>query len=137
MLASSDFTCGPCPTELDYEYNPLSPLTCFCAVPLGVGYRLKSPGFSDFLPYVDEFEIYLTSGLDIVLYQLYLDSFVWEEGPRLKMNLKFFPDRASIFNMSEVLRIQSMFTGWLIPDSDLFGPYELLNFSLGSYEKGM
>ncbi|KAJ0978507.1 hypothetical protein J5N97_013981 [Dioscorea zingiberensis] len=26
-----------------------------------------------------------------------------------------------------------MFTGWLIPDSDLFGPYELLNFTLGYY----
>ncbi|XVF46108.1 hypothetical protein PTKIN_Ptkin03bG0000300 [Pterospermum kingtungense] len=35
-----------------------------------------------------------------------------------------------IFNRSEVRRIRSMFTGWLIPDSDIFGPYELLNFTL-------
>ncbi|KAK8515796.1 hypothetical protein V6N12_075817 [Hibiscus sabdariffa] len=31
---------------------------------------------------------------------------------------------------SEVQRIRGMFTGWLIPDSDIFGPYELLNFTL-------
>ncbi|XP_020273382.1 probable LRR receptor-like serine/threonine-protein kinase At1g06840 [Asparagus officinalis] len=135
MSTNSNFRCQSCPTELDYEYNPKSSIPCFCAVPLGVGYRLKSPGLSDFLPYVDDFEEYLTNGLDIALYQLDIDSFIWEEGPRLKMNLKLFPDRASLFNASEVLRIRSMFTGWLIPDSDLFGPYELINFTLGSYAK--
>uniref|UniRef100_A0A2N9F247 Protein kinase domain-containing protein n=1 Tax=Fagus sylvatica TaxID=28930 RepID=A0A2N9F247_FAGSY len=31
-----------------YEYSPTSPVACFCALPLFVGYRLKSPGFSDF-----------------------------------------------------------------------------------------
>ncbi|KAM7521967.1 hypothetical protein LguiA_011869 [Lonicera macranthoides] len=50
------------------------------------------------------------------------------------MNLKIFPvyvDNSSyIFNRSEVLRIRSMFTGWLIPDSEIFGPYELLDFVL-------
>ncbi|KAJ0978506.1 hypothetical protein J5N97_013980 [Dioscorea zingiberensis] len=30
-----DINCGPCPT-VDYEYNPLSPFSCFCSVPLHV-----------------------------------------------------------------------------------------------------
>lgn len=135
MSSNSKFDCQPCPNE--YEYNPLSLIPCFCALPLGVGYRLKSPGFSNFLPYVDDFEEYLTNGLEFALTQLNIDSFIWEEGPRLKMNLKLFPNRASLFNGSEVLRIRSMFTGWLIPDSDLFGPYELINFTMGSYANGM
>ncbi|OAY66844.1 putative LRR receptor-like serine/threonine-protein kinase [Ananas comosus] len=131
--SSSKINCPPCPTDKTYEYNPLSPFSCFCAVPLGVGYRLKSPGFTDFRPYYDDFEEYLTSGLKLALYQLEIANFIWEEGPRLRMNLKLFPNN-SIFNASEVLQITSMFTGWLIPDSDIFGPYELINFTLGSYE---
>ncbi|KAI9073447.1 hypothetical protein K1719_044584 [Acacia pycnantha] len=35
-----------------------------------------------------------------------------------------------IFNRSELLRLRDQFTGWLIPDSDIFGPYELLGFDL-------
>ncbi|XP_039136107.1 probable LRR receptor-like serine/threonine-protein kinase At1g06840 [Dioscorea cayenensis subsp. rotundata] len=133
--SSSNVTpsCQPCPTDEDYEYNPLSPLSCFCSLPLHVGYRLKSPGFSDFNPYVQDFEEYLSSGLELLLYQLYIDTFSWEEGPRLGMNLKLFPSNGSRFNSSEVLRIRGMFTGWLIGDSDLYGPYELINFTLGSY----
>ncbi|KAG6631012.1 probable LRR receptor-like serine/threonine-protein kinase At1g06840 isoform X2 [Carya illinoinensis] len=119
-----------------YEYSPKSPERCFCAAPLLVGYRLKSPGFSDFRPYKSMFEYYLTSGLDLLLYQLYIENFEWEEGPRLKMYLKFFPVynnqsvNGFIFNTSEVRRIMNMFTSWSIPDSDIFGPYELLNFTL-------
>ncbi|XP_072958664.1 probable LRR receptor-like serine/threonine-protein kinase At1g06840 [Typha angustifolia] len=131
--ASSKTSCQACPNDLDYEYNPSSPLVCFCAVPLGVGYRLKSPGFTDFRPYYYDFEEYLTDGLTISLYQLRIDSFIWEEGPRLRITFKLFPNNTSLFNSSEVLRIKSMFTGWLIPDSDIFGPYELMNFNLGSY----
>ncbi|KAK7845705.1 putative lrr receptor-like serine/threonine-protein kinase, partial [Quercus suber] len=75
-----------------YENSPTSPVACFCARPLFVGYRLKSPGFSDFRPYRYEFEVFLTSRLELSLYQLYnIDSFTWEEGPRLVMHLKFFP----------------------------------------------
>ncbi|KAL0911557.1 hypothetical protein M5K25_019706 [Dendrobium thyrsiflorum] len=129
--------CNPCPSDLGYEYNPLSPLFCMCAIPLEVGYRLKSPGFSDFRPYSDSFQLYLSSGLELALYQLFIDSFIWEEGPRLRMNLKLFPNNTSLFSDSEVLRIRGMFTGWLIPDSDIFGPYELLNFTLGFYSNGI
>lgn len=114
-------------------------MDCFCAVPLLVGYRLKSPGFTDFRPYLDDFGKYLTSGLSIHINQLNY-TFQWDVGPRLRMNLKLFPlyvDKNSnhTFNGSEVLRIRSMFTGWNIPDDDLFGPYELMNFTLsGPYQ---
>lgn len=133
-IASNDTTanCGPCSTFL--EINPYSPFTCFCSMPFTVGYRLKSPGFVDFRPYYDDFRVYLTNGLVISLSQLEIQSFMWEEGPRLKMNLKFFPGGNSTqFSEHELYRIKDMFTGWLIPDSDIFGPYELLNFTEGSY----
>ncbi|KAJ4719276.1 Leucine-rich repeat protein kinase family protein [Melia azedarach] len=131
---NTTINCPKCPT--DYEYPPSSPVPCFCAAPLLVEYRLKSPGISYFLPYKDMFEEYITSGLKLHLYQLDLASFQWQKGPRLKMDLKFFPvylnntDNPNVFNASEVRRIRSMFTGWNIPDSDIFGPYELLHFTL-------
>ncbi|THU51636.1 hypothetical protein C4D60_Mb06t33110 [Musa balbisiana] len=122
-----------CTCPMGYEYNPLSPLPCFCAYTLSVEYRLKSPGFSYFQPYYYDFENYLTNGLRLFLSQLNIISFVWEEGPRLKMELKLFPTDSTIFNSSEVLRIRNMFTGWEILDSEIFGPYELLDFELGHY----
>ncbi|KAE8039439.1 hypothetical protein FH972_011850 [Carpinus fangiana] len=126
--------CPGCPPP--YEYSPTSPRACLCAAPLLVGYRLKSPGFSDFRPYVNMFEQYMTTGLEILPYQLYLHSFAWESGPRVRMFLKLFPANASNnsfeFNSSEVRRIMDKFTTWSIPDSDLFGPYELMNFTLSS-----
>lgn len=128
-------SCGSCPEN--YESNPLSPLLCFCAIPLHVEYRLKSPGFSNFDPYYVDFENYLTEGLVLSLYQLLIGSVVREEGPRFRMQMSLFPNNNTIFNRSEVLRIRSMFTGWLIPDSELFGPYELLNFDMGYYGNGI
>jgi len=83
----------------------------------------------------------MASGVKISTNQLQYD-FYWQVGPRLRMNLKFFPayvDNSSshTFNRSELLRLTSMFTGWLIPDSDLFGPYELMGFNLlGPYQDG-
>lgn len=131
--SNSTENCPPqsCPTF--YEYAPGSPLRCFCAAPLLIGYRLKSPGFSDFLAYFYTFEVYLTSGLEIKRFQLDL-THEWEKGPRLRMYLKIFPEftgnDSNTFNRSEVLRIRSLFTQWEIPDSPVFGPYELLNFTL-------
>ncbi|XP_019095300.1 PREDICTED: probable LRR receptor-like serine/threonine-protein kinase At1g06840 isoform X1 [Camelina sativa] len=131
---SNTTTCSECPPP--YEFSPEPLRRCFCAAPLLVGYRLKSPGFSDFVPYRSEFQQYITSGLSLNLYQLRLDSFQWQKGPRLRMYLKFFPvfgsnaNNSFIFNRSEVRRIRAMFTGWNIRDEDLFGPYELMNFTL-------
>ncbi|CAM8955429.1 unnamed protein product [Rhodiola kirilowii] len=137
-LNSTECKKQPCPYQ--FEYAPDNPvINCFCAAPLLIGYRLKSPGFSAFLPYRDTFHDYLSSGLYINSYQLELDSVRWEEGPRLNMQLKIFPvydaGRSGIFNTSELLRLISNFTGWEIPDSDFFGPYELLNITLlGPYK---
>ncbi|KAF9595851.1 hypothetical protein IFM89_005337 [Coptis chinensis] len=139
VLESSKTTLAGCQSQLCpeyYEFVENSPVPCFCAVPLKVGYRMKSPGFSDFLPYEYPFEVYITSGLKVNLYQLHIDSFSWEAGPRLRMYLKLFPEfnnHSNTFNESEIRRIRSMFTGWTIPDTpenDIFGPHELLNFTL-------
>ncbi|PQQ02333.1 putative LRR receptor-like serine/threonine-protein kinase [Prunus yedoensis var. nudiflora] len=90
---------------------------------------------SYFRPYKSTFEEYLTTGLNLSLDQLDITSFDWEKGPRLRMYLKLFPvhvkDNSShTFNESEVQRIMGMFTSWNIPDSTVFGPYELINFIL-------
>jgi hypothetical protein len=75
------------------------------------------------------FKQHMTTGLEILRYQLDLHSFLWESG-RVKMVLKLFPANASNnsieFNLSEVRRIMDKFTTWSIPHSDLFGPFELL-----------
>ncbi|KAF2954416.1 hypothetical protein DAI22_01g480600 [Oryza sativa Japonica Group] len=131
--ASNATVCPPCSTDLPFENILMSPIRCICAIPLYVDYRLKSPGFWDFVPYEGQFQQYLSSGLSLSSYQLEVSQFMWEEGPRVKMNLKLFPNNTAYFNKSEVLRLRGMFTGWLIPDSDIFGPYELLNFNPGWY----
>ncbi|KAF5470311.1 hypothetical protein F2P56_010832 [Juglans regia] len=128
--------CQPQRCPPPYENSPTSPEPCFCAAPLLVGYRLKSPGFSNFLPYRYRFEEFLTSALKLFNFQLYIDSFAWEEGPRLGMHFKLFPvyntnvNNPNIFNTSEVRRILHMFVSWDIHDPDIFGPYEVLNFTL-------
>lgn len=129
---------GSCPVAScppPYEFSPYSS-DCFCAAPLIVEYRLKSPGISAFPSYIDSFETYLSNGLDVLLKQLYIDTYYWEEGPRLRMLLKLYPiynaqnQTQHVFNDTEFLRLTGMFTGWLIPDSDIFGPYELLGFQI-------
>lgn len=125
-----------CPPDLcpdGYQYAPPSPTKqCTCMAPVYVGYRLKSPGFSDFFPYIDSFKEYLSSGLEMNLSQLEIQSAEWQEGPRLRMDLKIFPNNGTsgIFNRSEILWIREMFSGWRIPDSEVFGPYEFLSFTL-------
>ncbi|KAD6120278.1 hypothetical protein E3N88_11549 [Mikania micrantha] len=139
-----------CPTGNYFEYVSGYSIPCFCASPLRIGYRLKSPSFSYFPPYQDQFEIYVTRSLDLDLYQLHIDSIMWEKGPRLRMYLKLYPKAGTkdsgTFSTSEVLRIRGIFTTWVFPGSDLFGPYELLNFTLvgpyanlnlGTHKKGI
>ena len=143
---SSTNTTSVCPAQAcpsSYEHSPTSPVVCFCAIPLFVGYRLKSPAFSEFPPYKDKFEKFLTSRLELSLYQLYIVSFAWEVGNRLGMQLKFFPvsdseNNAQTFNKSEVQRIFNVFTSWKISNDDLFGPAELISFPiLGFYKFGL
>ena len=129
--------CASCPRDKNYEYNPLSPIPCICAAPLGVGFRLKSPGISDFRSYKRAFEMDSTYVLNLSIYQLYIERYTWEAGPRLNMNLKLFPNNTNLFTISEVMRLRQLLAGWQITLSDTFGPYELLNFTLGSYGDGM
>ncbi|XP_048425306.1 probable LRR receptor-like serine/threonine-protein kinase At1g06840 [Pyrus x bretschneideri] len=120
-----------CPPPFEYI-----PVACFCAAPLIIDIRLKSPAFTDFSPYKSTFEQHLTSGIKLDLDQLDITSFLWEKGPRLIISLKLFPlyvdnaNNSSTFNRTELKRIMSVFATWKIPDSDLFGPYELLDFIL-------
>ncbi|KAK1391142.1 Protein kinase domain-containing protein [Heracleum sosnowskyi] len=123
-----------CPVDNLFEYVRDTPVSCFCASPLRIGYSLKSPSFSDFLPYKDSFKMYLGESLGLNLYQISVEPYFWEKGPRLRMYLKLYPvagiGHSHTFNTSEVLRIKHIFTSWSFPPNDLFGPYELLNFSL-------
>ncbi|KAJ6865611.1 hypothetical protein NC651_036012 [Populus alba x Populus x berolinensis] len=122
-----------CPTDDFFEFVASSPVPCFCAAPLRIGYRLKSPSFSYFTPHVNQFEKYVTRSLNMSSYQLSIDSFVWEEGPRLRMYLKLFPpanNHSTMYNATEVQRIRDIFASWQFPPNDFFGPYELLNFTL-------
>ena len=129
--------CDPCAIDFPLESVLKAPNQCFCAVPLYTDYRLKSRGFWDFVPYEAQFQEYLSSGLFLNSYQLEVTTFMWEEGPRLRMKLKLFPNNTAFFNSGEVLRLRDMFTGWVMEGSDIFGPYELIDFILGWYENGM
>ncbi|GKV44003.1 hypothetical protein SLEP1_g51232 [Rubroshorea leprosula] len=141
ISTTTNSTTAECkPQSCPYEYSPTSPLDCFCAEPLLIGYRLKSPGFSDFIPYKKMFEEYLAQSLSLFVYQLYIYSFAWLEGPRLEMYLKLYPvyDNTTnnhLFNSSDVQRIRSMFTGLNLPLSGIFGCYELINFTLPNVYK--
>ncbi|KAG6403537.1 hypothetical protein SASPL_135761 [Salvia splendens] len=133
------YSCTPQGCPEGYEYAPPTPtLQCICMAPVFVGYRLKSPGFSDFLPYVNTFKEYLSTGLEMNLSQLEIQSAEWQDGPRIKMDLKIFPSNVTSnkFNRSEVLWIREMFSGWRIPDNQVFGPYEFLSFTLPSSYDG-
>ncbi|XP_011001640.1 PREDICTED: probable LRR receptor-like serine/threonine-protein kinase At1g06840 isoform X2 [Populus euphratica] len=135
-LTNSKVSCyvQSCPTDDFFEYVASSPVPCFCAAPLRIGYRLKSPSFSYFTPHVNQFEEYVTRSLNMSPYQLSIDSFFWEEGPRLRMYLKLFPPvnnvHSTMYNATEVQRIRDIFASWHFPPNDFFGPYELLNFTL-------
>lgn len=124
-----------CPSSCPpyYEYIPGLPDKCFCAIPFGVGLRLRSPSISDFPPYRDQFNEFITGNVKLYPYQLFIDSLAWEEGPRLRMFLKFFPqltDDSHMFNNSEIQRIADIFARFAIPGNDTFGPYDLLNFTV-------
>ena len=81
----------------------------------------------------------MTEGLDLLSNQLeFKNLWAWQEGPRLKITLKFFPENNATFNNSEVMRITSNFTSWKIPLSYVFGPYELLGLDLlDVYKSGL
>ncbi|KAH7435752.1 hypothetical protein KP509_06G078200 [Ceratopteris richardii] len=130
LECSSELTCDPSRNfELVYGLSLLYG-ECHCAYPLNIGYRLKSPGFAIFPPYEDGFQVHLSSGLNLSVYQVNVSSYNWEPGPRLSMNIKLFPNNTTNeFTEAEVDHLFNTFTSWIIPDNYTFGPYELLFFN--------
>ncbi|KAL1549036.1 putative LRR receptor-like serine/threonine-protein kinase [Salvia divinorum] len=120
-----------CPIQGNFEYIPTLPDQCRCAAPFGVGVRLRSPSIYQFPPYLDLFKDFILSGISLYHYQVHVDSIEWESGPRLRMFLLFFPDynKSTVFDASEVQAIANVFARFTIPGSDVFGPYDLLNFT--------
>ncbi|KAK0585505.1 hypothetical protein LWI29_029571 [Acer saccharum] len=132
---STTVTCQTqsCPVFNNFEYVPESPVPCYCAAPLGVGLLLRSPSISNFRPYTDRYQAYLTTSLSLDLYQLSIGSFIWQKGPRLRIYVKFFPqpsNSTNTFNKSEIQRLRDMIATFSLPPNDIFGPYQLLNFTL-------
>ncbi|KAK8558298.1 hypothetical protein V6N13_038771 [Hibiscus sabdariffa] len=119
-----------CPVTNNYEYVPDYP-GCFCAAPFGVGLRLRSPPLTDFNRYIPPYKQFITSNLGLELYQLFVELFVWQAGPRLRLFLKFYPNNDTYtFNKSEIGRIRDIIATFAIPSNDTFGPYEVIDFTL-------
>uniref|UniRef100_M4CN72 non-specific serine/threonine protein kinase n=1 Tax=Brassica campestris TaxID=3711 RepID=M4CN72_BRACM len=124
-----------CPVSENYEYVIGSPVPCFCAAPIGIGLRLRSPSFSDFRPYTVAYMLDVASNLGINLYQLSIESFSWQSGPRLAINMKVFPDLNSKFNSTELPRIVDFFATFSLDTDDSLGPYEIIYINLlGPYK---
>ncbi|KAK4834196.1 hypothetical protein QYF36_018652 [Acer negundo] len=101
--------------------------------PAIVQHPLELDCISNFRPYTDRFQAYLTSSLSLDLYQLSIGSFIWQKGPRLRIYVKFFPQQSNstnTFNKSEIQRLRDMIATFSLPSSDIFGLYQLLNFTL-------
>lgn len=114
-----------------FEIVQVSPGICLCTAPLLIDYRLKSPSFFFFTPYIEhQFKEYITTSLKLETHQLVIDRLVVENKLRLRMYLKLIPKGETKFNKSEVIRIRNWFTSWSFDGSDFFGPYELLDFPL-------
>uniref|UniRef100_A0A1J3GQR3 non-specific serine/threonine protein kinase n=1 Tax=Noccaea caerulescens TaxID=107243 RepID=A0A1J3GQR3_NOCCA len=114
-----------------FENVQVSPGICWCIAPLSIDYRLKSPSFFFFTPYIEhQFMEYITTSLQLETHQLAIDRVFDENKLRLRMYLKLIPKGKRIFNVSEVIRIRNRFMSWSFDSTDFFGPYELLDFPL-------
>ncbi|XP_026414169.1 probable LRR receptor-like serine/threonine-protein kinase At1g06840 isoform X1 [Papaver somniferum] len=131
-ISSPNCALGKCPADYYLVYSPpSSPEQCFCAAPFSIAYRLKSPSFSYFAPYESSFVEYMAESLNMETSQISVYSYGWDEGPRLWMNLTLFllyDNRSIKLNKTEVRRIKGRFTTWSFPQSDTFGPYDLLDY---------
>ncbi|KFK24692.1 hypothetical protein AALP_AA8G012400 [Arabis alpina] len=122
-----------CPISENYDYVIGSPVPCFCAAPLGIVLRLRSPSFSDFRPYTVAYMVDVASNLGINRYQVSIESFSWQSGPRLAINMKIFPEYSDLnrtFNSTELQRIVDFFATFSLDTDDSLGPYEIMDISL-------
>ncbi|XP_010427010.1 PREDICTED: putative leucine-rich repeat receptor-like serine/threonine-protein kinase At3g53590 isoform X2 [Camelina sativa] len=132
---NSNTTCSSnvsCP----FENVQVSSGICLCTAPLSIDYRLKSPSFFFFTPYIKhQFIEYITTSLQLETHQLAIHRLVNENRLRLRMYLKIVPKGKMTFNKDEVMRIRDRFMSWSFNKTDFFGPYELLDFPLqGPYD---
>lgn len=111
------------PQTLDFPPN-----ACHICTPITVEYRLKSPGFLTFDDYEAAFVSYLSSGLNLTEDQVVIQQYTWQTGPRLYMTILLLPAVNNTFNETEFQRLYKAFSNWLMPDSTVFGPYELISF---------
>lgn len=108
---------------------------CFCATPIIVGYRLKSPSFAFFTAYVTQYQDWIASGINLSTDQVHVESFFKMPGPRFESRLKIFPSWETglhSFNENEIMTIYGIFSDWKLPANNLFGPQELRYFQYGS-----
>ncbi|KAJ7298559.1 hypothetical protein O6H91_Y545400 [Diphasiastrum complanatum] len=104
---------------------------CQCAPVIRIDCRLKSPGFVSFDKYLQDFQSYMSKGLNLSVGQVTVESYNWGAGPRLHFVLAVFPSTTQThlsFNYQEVKAIFLQFASWEIPDSPVYGPRELLVF---------
>ncbi|KAI4302628.1 hypothetical protein MLD38_038350 [Melastoma candidum] len=135
-----DVTCLSQSCPGGYQYVSGAPRPCYCAAPLGVVMRLRSPSISYFPPYQDMFVSYISSNLNLDSYQVaVVPNYIWERGPRLRMIVDFFPQYGDNsggggkFNPAEARRIVDGIATFVLPTNDTFGPYDLINFIPGLY----
>ena len=112
------------------------PGTCRCATPIQVDMRLKSPSFTFFDRFQNEFYSLVTSALQLNQSQVQIGQLQWQPGPRLYILLYLFPTN-STFDPSEYDRLFKIVANWdLSAGSEwslsVIGPYELLSFSEGN-----
>jgi len=111
--------------------------TCYSCENITIGFRLISPSFTLFDRYDAAFVSWLTAGLNLTQRQVVLQDYTWQKGPRLDTIILLFPENNyTRFAQSEFDRLYNTFSNWLIPDSEVFGPYELITFEPRSTQTG-
>lgn len=114
-----------------------APDTCTTCENITVEFRLVSPSFTLFDRYDTAFASYLSAGLNMTQRQVVLVDYRWQKGPRLDLDVLLFPQAGlTMFNQTELDRLYASFSTWKIPDSEVFGPYELISFEPRSLKIG-
>jgi hypothetical protein len=129
---TSNLTCPSCPPpNMPVIGGPHG--VCQCATPIAVVIRLKSPAFTFFDRFEQEFLSLVSSALNISLSQLETWQLNWDAaGKRLEMTLLIFPLN-STFDTAEFQSVYNEFASWDLSQGSnwslsAIGPYELIMF---------
>lgn len=132
---TSNLTCPSCPPpNMPVIGGPHG--VCQCATPIAVVIRLKSPAFTFFDHFEQEFFSLVSSALSISLSQLEMWQSNWDAaGKRLEMTLLIFPLN-STFDTAEFQSVYNEFASWDLSQGSnwslsVIGPYELIMFNTG------